>query len=577
MILTSFLAAAVFLASPPSARKPADPLAPIVTATFDDMPKVVSLPDGRLMAFFHDLTGEMKEATARTSSDGGKTWSSLRTLFKLPEEAGGFGYSLAFIDRAGELHLFFFCDANSGVIKPNPKARPMRAGLGQLDIWQARTTGGRSRWEPPARIWQGRAGDMQSVTQLKSGRILLPISYWVDRNWGHRGEGADAFTFYGSFRSSAIYSDDGGATWKQSRSELKVPTSGLGDLGAIEPVVIELKDGRVLNLIRTQMGRFYESYSRDGGETWSPAVPSNIHSSDSPAGLLRLKDGRLLNFVNDCRRFPYANGGRQVLHATVSADEGRTWTGWREVIRDPLRGDPPPPNGDHGASYTYPILLPDGRVLFTMWVFTGKTRSIYTFDPKWLDETTASDDFSQGLDGWSVFGTKGAELAANPAKPGSSVLSMRRASMDWPAGAAVWNFPAGASGRVKLRLLLKPGFKGGRIALTDHFSVPFDTEDVFHNLVNLPISPDRKLGSAALEMDRWHDVELDWNTAKRTCRLLVDGKPAGTSTLTRDADYVNYLRLASTAKDADDSGFLIESVQAAVQPQRPDSHTEGER
>ena len=545
-----------------------NPATPVVLVTFDEMPKVVALPDGRLMAFFHSLTGEMREATARYSSDGGKIWGKLETLFKLPEEAGAFGYSLVFIDRQAELHIFLFCDAHSGVIRPNPRALPMRAGLGQLDIWHARTTGGRRHWEPARRIWEGRAGDLQSVTQLKSGRILLPISYWVDRNWGRRGKGFDAFTYLGSFRCTALYSDDGGATWRQSRSELKTPTSSLGELGSVEPVVIELKDGRVWSLIRTQMGRFFESYSSDGGETWTPAQPSDIHSSDSPAGLLRLKDGRLLNFVNDCRRFPYAAGGRQVLHAMISADEGRTWKGCREVVRDPLRDEPPPPSGDHGVSYPYPILLPDGRVLFTVWVATGKTRSIYVFDPKWLDETTDSDDFSKGLDGWSVFGTRGAELIPHPSKTSARVLAVRKASMDWPAGAAVWNFPAGESGNVKLRILLKPGFRGGHIALTDHFSVPFDSEDVFHNLVNLSITADRHLGSASLAADRWYDLELAWDTRNRTCRVLVDGKQSGILTHTRSAKYVNYLRLRSTAAAADDGGFLIESVHADVRPPR---------
>ncbi len=562
------LAAVLSLATVSPRNRAPDSGEPSILATFDEMPKVVALPDGRLMAFFHSLTGEMNGATARFSSDGGKTWGNMETLFKLPPEAGAFGYSLAFIDRAGEVHLFFFCDANSGVVRPRSDARIVGGRFGKLDIWHARTTGERRRWEQARRIWEGRAGDLQSVTQLKSGRILLPISYWIDRHWGKRGEGFDAFTFLGSFRCSTLFSDDGGATWRQSRSELKTPTSSLGELGAVEPVVIELKDGRVWNLIRTQMGRFFESFSSDGGETWTSAQPSDIYSSDSPAGLLRLKDGRLLNFVNDCRRFPYAAGGRQVLHAVVSSDEGRTWKGWREVIRDPLRGEPPPPNGDHGVSYPYPILLLDGRVLYTMWVFTGKTRSIHVFDPKWLDETTDSDDFSQGLDGWSVFGTKGADLTSHPDKTSGRILAVRRASMDWPAGAAVWNFPAGESGRVKLRLLIRPGFKGGRIALTDHFSVPFDSEDVFNNLVNLPITVGSKLGSAALKPGRWYDVELVWDAGKRTCRVLVDGKQSAALTHSRSAKYVNYLRITSTASNTDDAGFLIESVRADVRPPR---------
>src|SRR5579862_9432361 len=75
--------------------------APHAIATFDQMPKTVTLPNGALMAFFHPLTGEMRAATARTSTDDGRTWSDLKTLFALPEQAGGFGYSEVFIDQTG--------------------------------------------------------------------------------------------------------------------------------------------------------------------------------------------------------------------------------------------------------------------------------------------------------------------------------------------------------------------------------------------------------------------------------------------------------------------------------------------
>ncbi len=555
----------------------ADLSAPRVVATFGEMPKVVTLPDGRLLAFFHPLTGEMTAVETRTSSDGGKAWGAMETLLKLPEDAGGFGYSLPFIDRQGELHIFFFCDVNSGVVRPNPRARPMRHGLGQLDIWHARTTGGRKQWGPARRIWEGRAGDMQSVIQLRSGRIVLPISYWVDRNWGHRGEGFDAFTFMGSFRCSSLYSDDGGATWQQSPAELKTPTSSLGELGAVEPVIIQLTDGRVWMLIRTQMGRFYESFSKNGVD-WTSARPTALHSSDSPAGLVRLLDGRLLMFINDCRRFPYAVGGRQALHAAVSSDEGGSWQGWREVLRDPYRNEPPPPGGDHGVSYVYPTLLADGKVLFTMWVATGKQRSIYVFDPKWLDQTTATCAFDppsgerhsgsgdDGLAEWSVFGTKGAGLSSHPSKAGKSVLSLRKAQADWPAGTAVWNFPAGGAGRLSLRLMLRPGFRGGAIALTDHFSTPFDGEAAYHNLYNLPITPSSKIGQTTLRPNRWHDVTLDWDVKKQTCRISVDGRAAGTFHQRRNAAYVNYLRLSSTAIATNDAGFIVESVHAEVQP-----------
>lgn len=173
----------------------------------------------------------------------------------------------------------------------------------------------------------------------------------TNRSWSNRGEGFYAFTYTGKFNSTALYSDDYGDKWQLSPSVLRTPTPNITTiLGAVEPVVLELKDGRVWMLIRTQMGRFYESFSADGVE-WSRPRPTEIISSDSPAGLIHVKDGRILLIWNNCLRFPYAYGGRHVLHAAVSADEGHTWRGYREIVRDPNRLEPSPPSGDHGVSY----------------------------------------------------------------------------------------------------------------------------------------------------------------------------------------------------------------------------------
>ena len=45
---------------------------------------------------------------------------------------------------------------------------------------------------------------------------------------------------------------------------------------------IELRDGRLWMLMRTQTGFLYESFSRDQGENWSEAGPSRFISSSSP-------------------------------------------------------------------------------------------------------------------------------------------------------------------------------------------------------------------------------------------------------------------------------------------------------
>jgi hypothetical protein len=541
--------------------------APHQLAHFDIMPKPALLPDGTIACYFVeqrgpglDKTPEHQQMLQRLSRDGGKTWTQLEPLLDLPAEEGGFGYFVVQVDQDGEVHFFLLCDANTGILRAReatddrPAVEPIARQ--RLDVWHVRSSAQRTQWSTPRQIWKGRAGDPQSVTQLSNGRLLLPLSYFVNRSWRDRGEGLAAFTYMGQFDTSALYSDDGGKTWQQSSTVLRTATPNLSAYGAVEPVVVELKDGRVWMLLRTQLSRFWESFSDDEGTTWSPAQPTEILSSDSPAGFVRLKDGRLLLLWNNAQRYPYAQGARQVLHAAVSADEGKTWHGYREVMLDPHRDRPPPPGGDWGVSYPFPIVGPDGRVIYSMWVQSGDGRSLETFDPSWLDQTEHDDDFSGGLDAWSIFGTRGVELSHHPEDERTKVLALRRADVDWPS-AAVWNFPSGPRGSLTMRVMRQRGFAGGELMLTDHFSTPFDLEDRFHSLFNIDLSdlPDGK----------WADLELKWDQAEAMCELIVDGQRKRQFPLQRRSPAgPSYLRIRCSADHVTDGALLISHVKATV-------------
>ena len=331
----------------------------------------------------------------------------------------------------------------------------------------------------------------------------------------------------------------------------------------MEPVILELKDGRVWMLIRTQLGRFYESFSKDG-VVWSEPQPTPLLSSDSPAGLVRLRDGRIVLLWNNCLRFPYAYGGRHVLHAAVSEDEGLTWRGIREVARDPLRHEPPPPSGDHGTAYPFPMLAKEGKVIFTTGQGPGRNFCVL-LDPAWLYETHTHDDFSAGLEEWSIFGTKGVELTPHPETEGAKVLSIRKTDVDWPA-TAVWNFPSGVKGSLRLKLLLEPGFKGALVGITDHFSVPFDQEDKFYNLFNLHISPDGQIMKGVkLGYGRWYTIEFNWDCAQYKCNVSWDERKKVVLPQMRDSSGACYLRLCSIGEPTDNAGFLVEYVKVALE------------
>ena len=100
---------------------------------------------------------------------------------------------------------------------------------------------------------------------------------------------------------------------------------------------VELKDARLMMFIRTTLGSQYLSWSGDGGETWSPARPSEILSPLSPASIKRIpKTGDLLMVWNDHAGIdPALRDKRTPLTVAISRDEGKTWIHKHNLLDDP--------------------------------------------------------------------------------------------------------------------------------------------------------------------------------------------------------------------------------------------------
>lgn len=539
-------------------------LRPIAPGIFTERPKIVRLPDGTLLAF----TSAPRQVIARTSIDHGETWSAETTLLSLVDWPPGIGgVTEALVDQAGELHLFLLDQW-----RPDHRGEGERGGVGtyhghRIDIWYVRSRCGRTEWSKPRCIWQGYTGALNSVIQTRSGRILLPFSYYTPRTWADRGTGLDAFTFTGSFDCVALGSDDGGETWILS-NPLRIPTPDITyAYGACEPVVLELMNGGVWMLIRGQTGRFWESrLAADGdGITWSRPIPTRIISSDSPAGLVRLDDGRIVLLWNACLRHPYAYGGRQVLHAAIASDDGVTWRGVREVARDPLRHLPPPASGDHGTAYPFPVVTADGAVLVCTGQGEGRT-ILARLAPEYLLETVQRTSFEDGLEDWSVFGTRGVGPVPHPDRAGARVLRLQRLDAEFPA-AAVWSFPLGHTGHLRLRLRFEPGSQGLLLGLTDHFSTPFDEEDLLNAVfaARLQQGSDEEEG-VGIEPGVWHELVLAWNQTGSACAVRLDNAIVTSLPRLRRGDGVCYLRLRTIATAPEAGGVLLESVEADVSP-----------
>lgn len=299
---------------------------------------IVVLEDGRLLLAWSDFYGGSQDhseghISAVVSSDGGRSWGERYTLQENIGEQNVMSTSLVRSNKSGDI-LFFFGVKNS---------------RSDLHFMMRRSSDEGRSWSEPVAVGEDPGYFVMNndrVLQLADGRLLAPMA-WID----------EVFKEGSVFRTVVYYSDDDGETWTRSSSDLEAPKRG-----AMEPGLVELQDGRILQIIRTQVGKIYHSYSSDRGETWSPAEPWIIASPEAPATILRLPDQRLALFYNP----NYVEGGdhggkRTPLVAAVSTDEGKTWSEPRVLEDDPDR------------SFSYISATPDGdRLLITYW--TGKDR-----------------------------------------------------------------------------------------------------------------------------------------------------------------------------------------------------------
>ena len=162
---------------------------------------------------------------------------------------------------------------------------------------------------------------MNDVRQLSTGRIVVPTETITGKALQQDGEGFLAPTDTGV--SGSFYSDDQGQTWHECDNYVYLPMRG-----AEEPKIEELRDGRLLMVMRTQLGSVFKSISADGGQSWSKPQTTGLMSPESCPALTRVPaTGDLLLVWNHGRYDPTFDhyGKRTPLSVGLSTDDGETW------------------------------------------------------------------------------------------------------------------------------------------------------------------------------------------------------------------------------------------------------------
>ena len=175
----------------------------------------------------------------------------------------------------------------------------------------------------PIPIWerQPMASASGVIKRLRSGRIILPVGRQIGAVWSDTDHEV----------LGALLSDDDGCTWQVSRNWINLPLRG-----AMEAHVEELGDGRLLMIMRTQLGAVFQSHSADGGESWSKPQTTGLRQPETCPELNRLSTGELLIIWCDAEYDPGFTshfGKRSPLTAALSRDEGVTW-GQRKKLAD---------------------------------------------------------------------------------------------------------------------------------------------------------------------------------------------------------------------------------------------------
>jgi sialidase-1 len=304
----------------------------------------VHLPDGGLLAVEGNTVGR--------SEDGGETWDT----WPFPLGADEFEVSRerALICKREGTVILACMNMAERVWKWNSEIHDADPDT-TLPTYAVRSTDGGKTWDTPIKLHDEWSGCVRNMIQTRDGRVVFTAMRLLNKPGRH---------------SVLTYSSvDQGVSWKPSNI---IDLGGKGHHGgATEATAIELNDGRLWKLIRTNLGVFWQAHSTDG-VYWREIGSTDIAASSAPGQLTRLESGRIMLIWNRPypegeTEFPLRGGDgewsetpvsnhRGELSVAFTENEGATWSEPVVIARQP------------GASLAYPYVFE--RVPGEIWLTT---------------------------------------------------------------------------------------------------------------------------------------------------------------------------------------------------------------
>ena len=280
------------------------------------------------------------------SSDSGRTWSNFRIVVERDE------------DSVNVYNPNFLRLQNGEILLCYTKYNQLAGGKPRLSTaYMIRSQDEGNTFSLPETIWQKDSFTISNscIKRLSSGRVLLPVCY-MEGEWGSTTEKIGVRVFY---------SDDDCRTWIFGQHKITLPMRG-----AMEPFIAELKGGRLIMVMRNQLGSLFKSYSEDRGESWSLPQTTGLSIPESCPNVTNIPGSdKIMVIWNNAEynmhwRSHY--GKRSPLTAAISDDGGVTFTDFWDIETDPKTAFSNP-----GITWTQ-----DGLCLLSYWVIP--------YDENWI-------------------------------------------------------------------------------------------------------------------------------------------------------------------------------------------------
>jgi hypothetical protein len=390
-----------------------------------DQPYIVTAADGTWICVF-TTSAKQEGATSQyiavtQSRDQGTTWSEPVPIEDPhgPEASWG----MPFLTDFGRLYVFYVYNGDN--VRTLPDGTKMRADTHGWYCYRYSDDGGATwseRRRLPMRLTDcDRDNDFGGETQMFWG-IGKPVAVGESTYFGftklHRYFLKNSEGWFYHSPNLQTERDIEKVTWEllpEGEKGLRHP-----DFGSVqeEQNLVPLANGDLYCVYRTTLGRIAESYSRDGGKTWSTPEFVRYHANGQPLKnpracprLWRTKDGRYLLWYHNHGGTDFADRNPAWISGGIEKDGRVVWS-QPEIL---FHG---PDNSYDTGRFSYPDLVEeDGRYWISL---TQKTQAtIHEVDktlleglwgqfdppkiePAWPSRWVVPDAFSPKAEGFTI-------------------------------------------------------------------------------------------------------------------------------------------------------------------------------